>query len=484
MISGDNAITTHNHDRLRRKAFAWAIADTLASPGIDTPLTVGVFGSWGVGKTSLMRLIDERLRDGPEGKHVQTLWFDAWLYARQEQSLWRALLLKITADLREQAKALLPDDAARAKLDAQLEQLEASLYRSLTLTQTEGYKVNLGAALPMAADIALRYATAGFSDLAKDPETEKGPMARLADALKGDEASEVAKLIERKSRENYLAEVRSLEQFRAAFESALNLLGIGQQRLGQAPRRLYVFIDDLDRCLPEDAVAAIEAIKLFLDLPGCIFVLGMDGEVVQSGIRARYARYAEGGLDFNTAEYLDKVIQLPFRLPPLDVADVGEFINRLADKGKSELLTDTRPFIEIAVPNNPRALKRALNVLRLAAELDGVGATPRLPDRDDLRRRRGCLAKVVLMQVCFPDAYKQCLEGGAERLLQIEAHARGLEDDPLKLAAGLSPRLLALYAKADCVFLTGADRKADHAYATEVLTLSRCGAMNPEAAAR
>ena len=56
----------------------------------------------------------------------------------------------------------------------------------------------------------------------------------------------------------------------------------------QKENRLVVFIDDLDRCMPEKAIEVLEAIKLFLDVQGCIFVLGLDQEVIARGIELKY----------------------------------------------------------------------------------------------------------------------------------------------------------------------------------------------------
>jgi len=51
--------------------------------------------------------------------------------------------------------------------------------------------------------------------------------------------------------------------------------------------RLAVFVDDLDRCLPDKAVEVLEAIKLFLDVPGVVFVLGIARDVIEQGIKVR-----------------------------------------------------------------------------------------------------------------------------------------------------------------------------------------------------
>jgi hypothetical protein len=397
-----------------------------------------------------MKLLARRLTAvaGPPEAAPLTLWFDAWAYARQEQSLWRALLLKITGELGAGAAKALSDDD-RKTLKGELEALETSLYRSQTRTLHEGVKVNWGAAGPMALDAAMKLATAGVLDA----DTMLG-------ALTGDNLKKAEKLIERRSREAYVEEVRSLEQFRATFARALRLVGVGPPAAGADPdgrarRRLYVFVDDLDRCLPEDAVAAVEAIKLFLDLPGCVFILGMDGEVIQAGIRARYAPYVKDDeARFRAADYLDKIIQVPFRLPPLEPAQVAAFLGPILAADASGLGEDVKDLIEIAVPDNPRALKRVLNVLRLSADLDGCAEAPAVGEPPDAaaerRRRRRGLAKIVLTQVCFPGAYRLVAERGVAALKALEAAAvGGKADKETSDVFTLNPRLRRLLGEGE-----------------------------------
>jgi hypothetical protein len=418
MIFSDAAVSAVAQDQLGRSAAAEALYRMLSDPALETPLTVGVFGGWGTGKTSLMRLLQEKIVADKGESHALPLWFDAWAYARQETSLWRALLLRITGELGRRTVELVQNDEQREQLRATLDMLETSLYRSQTIEDRGDLRVNWSAAMPFAADLALRYATAGLSDMAKDEKTGEGPFARFVKVLKGDDAKEAVKFIERESRERYIAEVRSLEQFRRAFQEALKLANVG----ADGGQRLFLFVDDLDRCLPDDAVAAIEAIKLFLDFPGCVFVLGMDSDVVETGIRARYAKYfVNGEAPFRPGDYLDKVIQVPFRLPPLSIEQVSGYLDGLAARDPGGIVRDARRHVEIAVPDNPRALKRTLNVLRLAAELDGCGAGV----EGDVRQQRGHLAKIVLLQICFPEAYRHVVAGGHKRMLQLEMVARG-----------------------------------------------------------
>jgi hypothetical protein len=88
---------------------------------------------------------------------------------------------------------------------------------------------------------------------------------------------DMAELIGREAQTHYMRQLESMEQFEKSFEEALGMaLGRGG--------RLVVFVDDLDRCLPEKAVEILEAIKLLLNVPQTIFVLGMDREIVRRGI--------------------------------------------------------------------------------------------------------------------------------------------------------------------------------------------------------
>jgi hypothetical protein len=154
-------MTTHNQgysdlpttrDELGFAPSAGALVDIIQGTAVrDTPLTVGVYGPWGSGKTSLMQMILSAL----DSNRCVPVWFDAWRYA-QSDTLWRALLLAIVEELRlfvqrdaawlyayiDRQNRLRPneeqigtDDAAlqaeRDRLTTRLDDLVDSLYRSV-----------------------------------------------------------------------------------------------------------------------------------------------------------------------------------------------------------------------------------------------------------------------------------------------------------------------------------------------------------------
>ena len=91
--------------------------------------------------------------------------------------------------------------------------------------------------------------------------------------------------------------------------------------------RLVVFIDDLDRCLPEKAIDILEAIKLFLHVPHSIFVIGADREIIVNGIMVKYGKNSDDSQRVSDdwgMNYLEKIIQIPFTLPPLRTDVIAE----------------------------------------------------------------------------------------------------------------------------------------------------------------
>lgn len=439
MIFSDLPVDMASDDKLERNAAAQALARAIRHPAIQTPLTVGVFGGWGSGKTSVMRLIKHSLSSSPNAEPSSnnlTLWFDAWLYSRQEQSLWRALLLRIVQDLGKEVYNISDGDRDHNLIRDKLDILKNSLYRNQVLEQREGIRVSWNSALPLLVDLALRFATSGLSDIATESNERDGPFTRFVRTLTGDDAKEAAQLIEHKTQELYVEQVQSLEQFRSTLEVALNLLGVGSSANAKgrdcpAQRRLFVFIDDLDRCLPEDAITAIEALKLFLDLPGCVFVLGMDREIVEAGVRARYLKgLPDEQCPFQPSEYLDKIIQIPYYLPPISGKLLSGFLDSLSERDSSQVVSDVQDLVKLVVTGNPRAVKRVLNALRVTVELDGcgynlAGISIQEDVRNELASRRRLLAKIVLMQICFPAAYRYSMESGDNGLTRLEFIARG-----------------------------------------------------------
>jgi hypothetical protein len=122
-----------DEDALGFAPYREAIAGIICDPSTSTPLTIGIFGKWGSGKTSLMNMIMKRL----PAEQFLTLWFDAWKYDK-EPAIWRVLLLRVLDALRA-------DDGAGSEKD--LSRLEEALYRDVEWEEKGRLTIDLSQAL-------------------------------------------------------------------------------------------------------------------------------------------------------------------------------------------------------------------------------------------------------------------------------------------------------------------------------------------------
>lgn len=342
----------------------------------STPLTIGIFGTWGSGKTSLMKMIRKGLP-----KNYTLAWFDAWKYDNEE-TLWRAFLLTVLLAVEEKSGE-----------SEELKNLKTMLYRGLELEKAGGVTIDLEKLGLTVAKGAVKIGLSFIPPLAE--------LTKLVEELQITGAKNLSEgavdAIRRERTKIYIEQVRSLEQFQDKFKTVVESY--------VKPGRLVVFVDDLDRCLPEKAIEVLEAIKLFVDAPRCVFILGLDHEVIARGVEIRYKDFVKDPGSGKTnpidgAKYLEKIIQLPFTIPPVEREDMEEFVTGLTPKWEHEECP--RVFAE-GLGENPRQIKRTVNVFLMLSDL--VVQRELAESIQPVR-----LAKVVAIQAIAPDFYEELLE--------------------------------------------------------------------------
>jgi hypothetical protein len=386
-------------DGLKLDAFRNSLLDILLHA--ETPLTVGVFGTWGSGKSTLLSMLKREI-DAMKLHYFRTVWFTAWKYDR-EDALWRAFVLRVVDGLYprdEKGGRYAPEELSGEQGEAVklLERLERAVYETVYWQGESRWALNTEALVKEGVRLPLWLAShlAGLTNAAE------------VIGLKPD----LANLVERKVREYHMNQLRFMEQFADEFERAVRLVLRGKGNGdGGFSGRLVVFVDDLDRCLPEKAVEILEAIKLFLDVPGVVFVIGMDREVIRKGIEAHYGSLLRSvvGSDeppIDGDRYLEKVVQIPFNVPPLDMDTRLAFISFLEERLPKEFGLDdvTRQVIARGVFPNPRQIKRVLNIFNLLRQVVQNQVERRAMEKDAISWP--LLAKAVLIQSQWPQVYR------------------------------------------------------------------------------
>ena len=262
------------------------------------PVSIGVSGAWGVGKSSMIRLIKEELtKKEVAGEPARFVFveFNAWLYQGYDDA--RAALMEITA------QALAREAEKRNKA---IDKVKGLLKR---VNWFRVLKLGAGTAVPLML---------GLPPVGLLPELYNLGKKAIGGDIDKDEAKEAAGKAAEIGRELLREKVESsppkeIHALREAFEEVLRDLQV----------TLVVLIDDLDRCLPPTTISTLEAIRLFLFMDKAAFVIAADTEMIKHAVR----RHFEGLSDDNmVTSYFDKLIQIPLRVPPLGTQEVRAYM--------------------------------------------------------------------------------------------------------------------------------------------------------------
>jgi predicted KAP-like P-loop ATPase len=364
--------------------------DILTSPGM-LPVSLGVFGNWGAGKSSLLKLIDKDLRQG-EGNRL-LVNFDAWMYQGYDDA--RAALLEVIA--RELNRAAKGNESLLKKTKGLLDRV--NVFRALGLI-AEGtalaWGVPTGGLLAGGISAVEKLIDSIKGESEFSVEDYQGLGKRVKDA--GNQASGLLKP------ETKATPPQQIDAFRREYGEILKELG----------KPLIVMIDNLDRCLPANAIHTLEAIRLFVFLPNTAFVIAADEEMIRGAV----AEYFKGTSARHQIDYLDKLIQVPIRVPKSGVREIRSYLfmlfaiengvesenlerlrqkleeslqqswqaepiskgNALSLTGKPEapelvraydLADRIAPILATSplIQGNPRTVKRLLNVVKMRAQI-------------------------------------------------------------------------------------------------------------------
>lgn len=260
-----------------------------------TPSTIGVYGDWGSGKSSLMQMVEKRLSD-KYGNDVACIHFNGWLFEGYEDAK-TAFCGTILEELRKHK-------TIPSKVKGQITSL---------LKKIDGKKILMKGG-SIALDVLL---TGGIGSLAGlTVESIASTLKKKVDGIDADDIREALKDFKKDNENKKREEVKN---FQRDFESILKESNL---------KRMVVFVDELDRCKPDTVLDIFEAMRLFLFVKGSSFVIGADSRLIDYAIRSRYKNIPGNNLDISK-EYLEKLIQYPVSIPQLDKNELEKYLTCL-----------------------------------------------------------------------------------------------------------------------------------------------------------
>ncbi len=379
------------------------VADTIAEAILDNqdePISIGVSGSWGIGKSSMLKLIRNSL-DTHKNLRFLFIEFNAWLYQGYDDARI-SLLHRVSQKLLELAE--IKEEKAKTIFDKIQETIKRISWHGLSHI-----------AIPLLVNSYLNSScTNGLASAVSslfDSEFE---------FFKGKESRTIPK---------------DIEELRFLFKELLEKINI----------HLVILVDDLDRCLPETAISTLEAMRLLLFINRTSYIIAADEQMIRKAVCAHFKGIniiEDNGL---VTSYFDKLIQLPVHVPRLGQNEVKCYLMLLLaekasqkgtitsiefEKGKSILCQKLRKAWGTAITQ--KELSEAFDTSKMANEImiteqiapimatsQSINGNPRLIKRFlhtinirqsiakklDMSESLEAMVKMLLFERCAPLSY-------------------------------------------------------------------------------
>lgn len=392
------------------KAFATIICES--RPGF----AIGIFGAWGSGKTTLMTAIKNSLPT----HEIITVDFNAWRF--QNESM---LLIPLLDTIRA---AIIAHAGPKTEANSQLHEVAQRLGKVVQALAT-----GLSGSVGIPGAITVSY--------------DAGQMISAMKKFMADEES-----------------VKPQSLYVAAFEELHDSF---TQLASAGISRTVIFVDDLDRCLPAQALNALESMKIFFDLTGFIFVVGLDEDVIDGALKVKFAntggRIEQVGpkrskeMDGRLArEYAKRIFQVPYFIPVIRVENLDNLLKSIYEESRFEAsqIVDinerVRRYLDRIIVHRevkPKEVKRFINgyilqtLIRPELDPDVFLALQVIAFRDDWESAYNA---INTRPEIFLDALKRFRKGDHAALEEVLPN---LQLIPADLSIYLNSRLVAPLAK-------------------------------------
>ncbi|MGL4802538.1 MAG: KAP family P-loop NTPase fold protein [Cetobacterium sp.] len=383
-----------------------------------SPSSIGIYGDWGSGKSSLMGMLEDEFKSKD---NIVCIKFNGWLFEGYEDAKTSFI------------GSVLDELSSRKGAIENAKELFLKLYKSIDLFKIASSSIKNGASYLIAGSVG----------------GVPGLIANLAVDLKTKVTGATEKDIEEVLKKTFTSEElrKSIKDFRKEIKELLDILKID---------KVIIFIDELDRCNSNTIIETLEAIRLFIFAEKANFIIGADERHVQNAVEQKFRKIEGSSINIGK-EYLEKLIQYPVKIPPLnqdlmkkyiiclflskklDESEFQEFIKVLNDNSKGINFNLSFDFIETYYPKikdkvkediflaerlspilakglngNPRHCKRFLNTLVMREKMASYKG---------ISLKRAVLAKIMILEYFYDIHFLKL-----QKLLNLEGIIEGLID--------------------------------------------------------
>ena len=436
--------TPSENDLFGREPFVETIVKTIQSS--KEGFNLGISARWGEGKSSIL----EQLKPKLEELNYKVLTFEPWKYTQDAISIKRKFIIDIYSQLgKDYDEAELYNSTEREK------DLRPEEYQELLMSRLGIFGQLAGTTAIIFLIILFLYESISGNDI----NITQIFLTNLFIPVLVGIVPLITKLTEVTIKQT-IPKVESAEQFESRFNEAIEEI----MSIENAPERIVIFVDDLDRCNHTEVEQILTALFTFFNNKKCTYVITADHTVIR-----RYISHflqledeiaEDGSVDVKktneqrhkeATEYLKKIFQINFILPKIPSDLLEKWVKNLLDT--SPVIDFKNPYAKDYLVNlvlnnfqgNPRKIKHFIRTL--AFQLEAISAKiSRLPDQNTdegknlnkVKRSPELLAKILIFQDRFPDFYEQITS--EPKLLQRHEEGEIAQDKDLQNLLAQEPK--------------------------------------------
>ena len=344
----DVAVGKLEEDRLGFGEYAEGVIATIENlDKEDTPFTIGIFGDWGSGKTSLMQIMQNLLKS----RGYETIFFNSWAYGNEEKP-WIPFMITVVDKLFED------------EID------KKELIKNIFLFSTDVVLQNYSQGMILTGGILDKISTERIFSIFRKSK-KKTPFKEWSDEDTRAVIERVSKIedfkkkITKRAVQSQIVKPSIKKKINNFIDDLIKKLKNFKKRIidrAEEPRtrdeakgKIIIFIDDLDR-MPEKLIDFLNSLKTFFDIQGCIFILGCNYEIMEGALKQKYkGEFYE--------DYFDKIVQTEFYIPKISEQSIKTYLENLL--GSDKEIDEYTKLVNYSIGGNPRKIKRAVNATEI-----------------------------------------------------------------------------------------------------------------------
>lgn len=382
----DEEINLENDNLLGAEPYVNTLSEIITKS--KTPFTIGLFGGWGVGKSSIIKTIKDKYNNDLNSD-IAVFTYDAWKYSND--SFRRTFLFELKEFFKlegtDSFKSFYEDRSE--DIDHRIALKKYSFWWWLTLSPL---LLILIWALPAEMDLKITTSVISvfltiISTLLRETFVQYKVTVSKQKIFAPEQFekvfNEIIEVVTNKPREKF-------EWIKKIF---------GKQK--KKTKKLVIAIDNIDRCHKDLAFELLLTIKNFLDKRGVVFIIPIDEVEVKKHI-------SKQGNDAN--EFLRKLFNTSLSIKTISEGDLFAFAKRLNDDYKLGLQVDVISIVAQQFSKNPRKIIQFLNVLQTEILLSKNQENRNLIPKGALTENIPFITKILIIREEWPKLYQKIKE--------------------------------------------------------------------------